>query len=431
MLAIEDLGDDTPLRRQPPVAGPEALKEIADGKILPAQEGRIVSRVKGTSDSVWLERFTPSAPSDPSGAAPPGPVVAVKDLIDVEGSVTTAGCRAVADRGVAAPADATCVAAVRRNGGRLAGKVNLHELAYGVSGINPWFGTPANPADEGRVPGGSSSGSAVAVAIGEADVALGSDTGGSVRIPAACCGVVGLKTTHGRVPLEGVWPLAPSFDTIGPLAADVAGVVAGMALLEGGFEADPSPEGRVGRALLGPQVEIDPVIEAAVDSALRLSELEVTPLEIPGWRDAHRHLGILLSLEALESDGWLVTETRGEGIGEDTLERFRTSRFEPHVVSGARAGAAQWVAELVALVERAGILALPTLPFRPPVVGDPMTGFNLLTAPINLAGLPAISVPVPATGRPAVGLQLVGPRGSEEMLVALAALIEQAVAAGD
>jgi amidase len=168
----------------------------------------------------------------------PGVAVAVKDLIDMVGVPTTAGCRALADRGRPAAADARCLAEIRRREAagdlHIVGKTNLHELAYGVTGINPWFGTPTNPLDAGLVPGGSSSGSAVAVAVGDAAVALGSDTGGSVRIPAACCGVAGLKTTWGRVPLTGVWPLAPSLDTIGPMARDVAGLELGMALLEPG-----------------------------------------------------------------------------------------------------------------------------------------------------------------------------------------------------
>ncbi len=123
----------------------------------------------------------------------------------------------------------------------IVGKVNLYELAFGASGVNEHYGTPVNPLDPALVPGGSSSGSAVAVAADEADVAYGSDTGGSIRIPAAFCGVTGLKTTHGRISLDGVWPLAPSLDTVGPMARDVAGVAAGMALLEPGFALDPAP----------------------------------------------------------------------------------------------------------------------------------------------------------------------------------------------
>ncbi|MHB1987868.1 MAG: amidase [Acidimicrobiales bacterium] len=375
--------------------------------------------------NVWIERFGPS----PAGAlSTAGPLVAVKDLINVEGSVTTAGCRAVARRGLSASSDAACIARVREAGGRLAGKVNLHELAFGVSGVNPWFGTPPNPADPGRIPGGSSSGSAVAVASGEAEVAIGSDTAGSIRIPAACCGVVGLKTTHGRLPLEGVWPLAPSYDTIGPLAADVAGVVSAMRLLEDGFDPEAASDARVARALFGAGTAIDPVIEEAVSEALCAAELEVTGVQISGWQEAWRHQQLLLSVEALECDGWLLAESGGEGIGSDTLERFRRSSSDPGTIAAARASVAVWVPAFISLVETSGILALPTLPCRPPLIGEKVAGFNVLTAPVSLAGLPAISLPVPCRGRPPTGLQLVAPHGREEQLVSVAARVEAAVA---
>src|SRR5580704_17121104 len=146
--------------------------------------------------------------------AGPGVRLAVKDLIDMAGELTTAGCRAVAARAVPAAQDAACLQGARQAGARIVGRTNLHELALGVTEVNQWYGTQVNPLDPTRVPGGSSSGSAVAVATGEADVAFGSDTGGSVRIPSACCGTAGLKTTWGRIPLDGVWPLSPSFDTI-------------------------------------------------------------------------------------------------------------------------------------------------------------------------------------------------------------------------
>ena len=146
------------------------------------------------------------------------------------------------------------------------GKTNLSELAYGASGVNEYFGTPVNPLDPGRVPDGSSSGSAVAVASGEADLAYGSDTGGSIRVPAAFCGITGLKTTHGRIPLGGVWPLAPSMDTIGPMARDVAGVAAGLTLLEPGFSGGVPAAVRIGRIRPG-GFDVDPVIDAeAVES---------------------------------------------------------------------------------------------------------------------------------------------------------------------
>src|ERR1700723_2106071 len=122
----------------------------------------------------------------------PGVRLAVKDLIDMVGEPTTAGCRAVADRAAPARSDAACLAGAREAGARIVGRTNLHELALGVTGINPWYGTPVNPLGRALVPGGSSSGSAVAVATGEADVAYGRDTGGSGRITAACCGGGGL-----------------------------------------------------------------------------------------------------------------------------------------------------------------------------------------------------------------------------------------------
>src|SRR3954470_11167357 len=152
-----------------------------------------------------------------------GPRLAVKDIIDVEGVPTTGGSRALERKAKPATADAPCLAGARAANARIVGKTNLHELATMPIGTNPWFGNPINPLDAALIPGGSSSGSAVAVANDDAEVALGSDTGGSVRIPSACCGTAGLKTTYGRVSLGGVWPLAPSLDTIGPMARDISG----------------------------------------------------------------------------------------------------------------------------------------------------------------------------------------------------------------
>src|SRR5215468_1684362 len=175
----------------------------------------------------WIRRFTP---------APDGVLrIAVKDAIDMAGSVTTAGCVAVRDRAVPATEDAACLAGVRASDAVILGKTTLTELCLSPVGVNPTFGTPVNPVAPDLIPGGSSSGSAVAVASGEAEIGLGTDTGGSVRIPAACCGIVGLKTTWGRVPTAGVWPLAPSLDTVGPIARTVAEVATGMRLLEPGF----------------------------------------------------------------------------------------------------------------------------------------------------------------------------------------------------
>jgi amidase len=380
--------------------------------------------------TTWLERW-------PAGGGE-GPTVAVKDLFDVEGSVTTAGCKTLADRGEPAAADAACIASVRKAGCRLVGKTNLHELAFGTSGINPWFGTPPNPADPGRVPGGSSSGSATAVALGEADFALGSDTGGSVRIPAACCAVVGLKTTHGLVSLEGVWPLAPSFDTVGVLAADVRRAVLGMEML--GVEMPPignAPGGGlpsvVGRVVLPPPVEIDPAIEVAVDLAVAAAGLRAESVTIEGWYESYIAQQRLLSHEAFECDRHLLDIDGGNGVSEEIRLRLASgSGVSEANLMAARSLQPGWTADLGEMIGRHGVLVLPTLALRPPKLHEfgTVKGFNILTAPVNLAGFPAISLPVPVAevGRPPAGLQIVGSPGSEALLAALAARIEAAVA---
>jgi amidase len=139
--------------------------------------------------------------------------VVVKDVLDIEGYPTTSGSRLVAATAAPATQDSSVVARLRASGVHLRGKANLVEFAFGVHGINPWYGTPQNPVSSDLLPGGSSSGSAVAVAIGEAEIGIGTDTGGSVRIPAACCGVVGLKPTYGLIDETGCAPFAPSLDT--------------------------------------------------------------------------------------------------------------------------------------------------------------------------------------------------------------------------
>ncbi|HUZ37762.1 MAG TPA: amidase [Streptosporangiaceae bacterium] len=370
--------------------------------------------------STWIIRET---------AAGPGLRVAVKDLIDVAGQPTTAASRAVAERATPAEADAACLAGLRAAIGRgeasLAGKVNLHELAYGISGVNAAFGTPVNPLDPGLVPGGSSSGSAVAVAAGEADVAYGTDTGGSIRIPAACCGVTGLKTTWGRIPLTGVWPLAPSMDTVGPLARDVAGVIAGMALLEPGFAvAAPAPV-RAGRVAM----PADPAVDQAIDNALASVGWDVERVTLPGLAEAMMAAMTVLDAEAWASDGALAQADPGR-IGGDVLMRLReASRISTAALGAARREGERWRAALAGLWQRVDLLALPTLLGFPPALGDAqgMARIRGLTSPVNLAGLPALALPVPARGPLPASVQLIGPAGGEEQLLAAGAVLERAV----
>ncbi len=363
-----------------------------------------------------------------------GPRVAVKDLIDMAGLPTTAGSRAVADDAVPAEHDAACIAGLRAaiadGRARFAGKVNMHELAYGITGINAAFGTPVNPIDPLRMPGGSSSGSGTAIASGEADIAYGSDTGGSVRIPAACCGITGLKTTWGRIPLDGVRPLAPGLDTVGPMARDVAGVAAGMALLEPGFTVAETAPRTVGVLAL----DADPVVTVAIDDALRTAEFDVRTVVVPGL-DAV----IAAAITILDAQAWAANKdlvaAAGDKIGFDVMDRLgRASAVTPAQVVAAEAVIAGWRATLDDLWQRVDMLAAPTLLGYPPLLEDSHLLFKLraLTSPVNAAGVPSLALPIPSSGQEGpipANVQLIGPRNSEERLLAAGAVLEEAVRA--
>jgi amidase len=353
----------------------------------------------------------------------------VKDIIDVEGVPTTAGSRAVERSAVAAIEDAACLQGARKAGARIVGKANLHELAMLPLGTNPWFGTPVNPLDPALIPGGSSSGSAVAVATGDAEVALGSDTGGSIRIPAACCGVTGLKTTHGRVPVDGVWPLAPSLDTIGPLAKDVAGVTLGMQLLEPGFLPADAPAKTIGRI----RTNALPEIEAAIDRALREAGFDVVELDLPEMGAGTEASTTIYFTELWDADSHLLGQR--DGIGDDIAAILGMAEFFRPNIEAARAQAEAWKAALFALFERVQLIGLPTLPIFPPRIDD-LVGDTILTvieitrftSLFNAAGVPCTAQPVPVQGGPLpASLQLVGPLGSEELLIPTAAVVEAAV----
>jgi amidase len=354
--------------------------------------------------------------------------LAVKDLIDVAGVPTTAGTQALAAT-TAAERDAPCLAGARAAGARIVGKANLHELAYGASGVNEYFGTPVNPLDPGRVPGGSSSGSAVAVADDEADLAYGSDTGGSIRVPAAFCGITGLKTTHGRIPLAGVWPLAPSLDTIGPMARDVAGVAAGMALLEPGFSVDVAAAARVGR-IRPAGVDVDPVIDAAVDAALARCGVQVIDVDLPGWNSARRTCDVINDAEAVVANRELMADpARRDLLG----ARARANLVEaqgvtPGQLLQARAEQERWRAAMAAALRETGVLALATVPFFPPRLEAAVRpGYLAHTCPVNLAGFPALALPVPTGQRLPASVQLIGGPNAEDLLLATGAMIEAAV----
>jgi amidase len=374
--------------------------------------------------STWI--VTDTAPGS-------GLRVAVKDLIDMAGLPTTAGSRPVADHARPALRDAACLAGLRAamaaGEARFAGKTNLHELAYGISGINAAFGTPVNPLDRRLMPGGSSSGSATAVASGEADISYGTDTGGSIRIPAACCGVAGLKTTWGRISNQGVRPLAPGLDTVGPMARDMAGLIAGMELLEPGFTVAASAPRTVG--LLA--IDADPRITDAIGAALRTAEFRVVPVGVPGLEQVITAAVTLLDAQAWQANKALVA-TAADRLGRDVKDRLKlAAAITQAQVSGATTVIARWRQTLDALWQTVDLLAAPTLLGFPPPLDEVHVLWKLraLTSPVNAAGVPSLALPVPVRGLPAspvpASLQLIGPRNSEEKLLAAGLLVEQAV----
>jgi amidase len=369
--------------------------------------------------TTWIHRFDSSVAM--SGCTLR---VAVKDAIDVAGVVTTAGCVAVRDRALPATADASCLAGVRAANAILVGKTTLTEMCLSPVGLNPAFGTPVNPAAPDRIPGGSSSGSAVAVATGEADIGLGTDTGGSVRIPAACCGIVGLKTTWGNVPTAGVWPLSPTLDTVGPLARTVAEVATGMRLLTPGWTVASRPARLIGRLRFD---GVDPAVEGAVDAALQAARFAVRNLRLPGWDAIDDTLHTIIVGELWQSHHRLLD---APGVGRGVNRSLHAGRaVGADQWDDAMARRRRWQAEIAAVFDEVDVLALPTLIAAPPLLAQ-AKGFPLtsLTAPFNLAGVPAIAMPVPSPGLPVpASLQLVGPMDSEDVLCATALAVELAL----
>ncbi|QXC63026.1 amidase [Aquihabitans sp. G128] len=375
-------------------------------------------------DPTWITRLDPE--QDPQ-ARPDGVRLAVKDCIDVAGVPTTAGSPAVAAVAEPAAVDAACLSGARDAGARIVGKANLHELCFGSSGVNPHYGTPVNPLDPRRVPGGSSSGSAVAVASGEVDVGIGTDTTGSIRTPAACCGVVGLKTTWSLVPVAGVRPLAPSLDTVGVLARSVADLAVGATLLDprltdGDLTASPT----IGRFRLP---DTDPTIDAAIDSALLDAGFLVDEVELPGWATAHAAALTVLFGEALlvNEDLW---EHHRDSLGEDVLERFTFAQaIGPAELGEARGRREAWRTELAEVLGTVGVLALPAMATYPARIGSHAVAPNAAAPAISLSGHPALALPVPSGGLLPASIQLVAPDHHEPRLLATAAAIEAAVAA--
>lgn len=451
------------------VTGPLGVKEIAD-EIRAGHrsaEAVVAAAVQAAEESQpTLNAFmsidaegaaTQAAAVDAAVAAgdDPGPLagvpVALKDLIDQAGRPNTKGAGfppSLPER------SATVVRRLEAAGAAIIGRTGLHEFAFGFSSENEHFGAVRNPWDPGLSPGGSSGGSAVAVAAGIVPVGIGTDTGGSVRVPAALCGVLGLKVTHGRVPLTGVYPLAPSLDTVGPICRSVADVATVYEVLAGDDPLDPWSSPRPVAALRDPPAldgrrfgfiaqwvdapRTDPVRDAfhAALEALAAAGAEIVKIDEPALRVSRavqKANGV--EIAAVHRERW---EANRETYGRDVAERLEAC----FAVSGDDlASALQWAAGGRHLLERRfteiDAVVTPTVGATRKPIGEDMILvdgdsyhyrrlLSEMTAPVNRLGLPALAVPLPAPGVPPASLQLIGPAWGEARLLALGGALEGA-----
>lgn len=357
------------------------------------------------------------------------PSVAIKDIIDVAGYRTTAGCAVLARLSREATADASCLLGFRKAGLSIFGKTNLHELAFGTTGENDWAGTPINPLGVDIIPGGSSSGNAVALALGLCDIAIGTDTGGSVRIPSACCGTTGLKTTFGRVPTDGVRPLASSLDVVGPMARDIAGLDRAMSLLDPDFRPGESAS-LVNRLVFR---GVDARVESAIDSALAAADLNVVtcPILESEWEEAIIAANDILWAEAAQSNLDLLIHWDQLQTGTTLKAGLAISRDVGRMRRAAEVRE-RWTTRLHTVIGEAGVLVTPTLQCLPPSLAEVSRQhirLSRFTSPVNLAGLPAVVLPIPSQARLPASIQLVGPAHCESRLLATGRRIENAVTA--
>jgi Asp-tRNA(Asn)/Glu-tRNA(Gln) amidotransferase A subunit family amidase len=398
----------------PVPAGPSAGGPRADVDLTPALTQR---------GGAWVA-LSPSAMGEAAaGGRPAGAlertVVAVKDLVAVAGLPLRAGSR-VRSGAPAEPADAGVVRALRAAGAVVAGTVALHEMAFGVSGVNDEVGFPPNPHDPQRVPGGSSSGSAVAVADGTCDLAVGTDTGGSVRIPAAFCGVVGFKPAA-PYPLDGVLPLAPTLDQVGLLARTVAEVALAHQAVTG--EPGLAPALRVAAPRIGVEraalEAADGEVAAAVEGALRAMRDAGWHLVDVEWPDSAEILDVsttIMFAEAAVVHRHLLDGPAGDLLGAPVAARFRAgATIGDDDYRAAREAADRLTADVRKTLATVDAVVGPTVPIVAPTIDAARTDDALPrrivaeTRLANVARTPALTVPVPTTSATTalpVGLQV-------------------------
>lgn len=392
-------------------------------------QGHLASRSR---DHAFIRYWPP-----PEGST--GLRLAVKDLIDMKGVVTTAGSEYVAKHNAPATEDAECLKLARERQVQIVGKANLTEFAITVSGHNSYFGTPKNRWDDRHqfIPGGSSSGSAVAVATGRADIAFGTDTGGSIRVPAACCRIFGLKTTFGLVSTKGVFPISPKhLDTVGPMARNIGQLVQGMDLLQAGFSAQY--DNAVADKPLAKHITIgrlyldgtDSAIDKAIDDALAAKHFKVIKLNKnfqAKWKQADKD-GATVAV----ADAWLNDQKYADKKGVNWMTKLVIGQGERDYkgdYKDALKRKTAWQRDLRRVFGQVDFIAVPTLQNLPPrfpfwgssIVFEWLVFNSQNTVGINFSGNPALAIPIamPARGKtiPVTSLQLVGRRLSEAELL--------------
>lgn len=371
-----------------------------------------------------------------------GMLVSIKDLFDVVGEVTTAGSVVLRDTPPAVK-DATVVIRLRQAGAVIIGKTGMVEFAFSGLGLNPHYGTPGNAVDPARIPGGSSSGAGVSVAEGTSEIAIGSDTGGSVRIPAALNGVVGFKPTARRVPLDGVFPLAPSLDSIGPLARNVHDCAFADAVMAGEEPRALDPYPLAGLRIGVPRgrlfTETEGMVESAFEKTLdllgdagaRITDHSIDDL-LRAMREATIHASIA-SIEATEIHAdWLMT--RATDIDPRVHHWLaRSSAVPAHVYLRMMRRRRALIEAMDRRLSVVDVVALPTTAITAPLIA-PLEADEVLyndadrlilrnTQMANQFDLTSVSLPLPGCERP-VGLMLVSRHGSDRRLFEIAAGIE-------
>lgn len=369
-----------------------------------------------------------------------GRIVSIKDLFDVAGEVTTAGSAVMRDAPAAAR-DAVVVQRLRAAGAVIIGKTNMTEFAFSGIGINPHYGTPANARDAQRIPGGSSSGAGVAVARGMCEIAIGSDTGGSIRIPSALNGVTGFKPTQARVTREGAFPLSYSLDTVGPLAHNILDCAKADCVLAGEQWVPLAPRTlgglRIGipRGLLFTQADaevlaaFEQALQLLRDRGIQLIEMDLEALIAAPFK--LQEAGTLVACEAAQIHQQLFAHGKDEQL--DTLVKSRITRGQTiaawHYVAVQQARA-QLQPALDQAVADLDLLVLPTVPVVAPLVqsladAEAFHQMNQLVlrnpSVFNFYDLPAASIPLPRTGAQLpVGMMVVGKRAGDRHLLELA-----------